>query len=583
MASFATARSEVGAALAALWLGLAAGPAAGAVTDAGALCPGNPDPCRVNTTIDVADGAVLDLGARTLEVLANGRLDVGAGSMTIAAGAMRVRAGGRVTGFGGRIIIQTSGPIETEAMSRIDVSAPAAGLISLEAVGDVTLAGILDAHSGAGADGGFVAVSGAAVAMHSTGRALVGSESGAGGGVIFRAAGPLVVDAPLDATGGAGGGGIDCDAETVVLNGRIDVSGGGGGGGALVDLRARGAVVVNGVLDGDARGSDAAGGGLAAEVSIDTQGPVELNGMITLTGGAPGGEGGLIDVVAGGDVTQRGSIEARGLGQGGVGGEVRLAADGGVTLGDIDVGAADIANRVLVTSGGIVRLTGVLAAEPNAGGFGGVVDVTACALDMDSAARVSTVGTEGRTTLTSRGQMILRGSLAAGLENVLTIRDAASPPLILGTITPSPTTRIDPLLPVCELQPGPGSTTTTTLPPGECSDPALAPYDALLCRLSAISLTIETSSPASLGGKRTARSLRRRAGRVLAAVEIARSGERVAKKLGVASVQLARLLARVQRRLAQGRFDPTIATRLMDLGNTAASEIEALRFQTSPA
>jgi hypothetical protein len=67
---------------------------------------------------------------------------------------------------------------------------------------------------------------------------------------------------------------------------------------------------------------------------------------------------------------------------------------------------------------------------------------------------------------------------------------------------------------------------------------------------------------------------------VLAAVEIARSGKRVAKKLAVASVQLARLLARVQRRLDQGRFDPTIAARLVDLGATAASEIEALRLQT---
>jgi hypothetical protein len=62
-------------------------------------------------------------------------------------------------------------------------------------------------------------------------------------------------------------------------------------------------------------------------------------------------------------------------------------------------------------------------------------------------------------------------------------------------------------------------------------------------------------------------------------VETARRGERVAKKLGVASVQLARLLARVQRRLAQGRFEPTLAARLLDLGNRAAAEIEALRFQ----
>jgi len=552
--------------------------------DASGLCPADADPCRVNTTIDVGDGAVLDLGARTLEVFANGRLDVGPGMMTISAGAVRVRASGRITGFGGRIVVQTSGAIETEAMSRIDVSGPAAGLISLEAIGDVTIAGFLDARSGGSADGGFVAVSGAAVTLPTTARVLAGADSGAGGGVMLRAVGPLVVDAPLDAAGGASGGGVDCDAETVALNGRVDVSGGPGGGGAVIDVRARGAVVVNGVIDGDARGSDVEGGGLGAELSIFAQGPVDLNGKITLTGGGPGGEGGLIDVVASGDVTQRGQIEARGVGEEGVGGEVRLATDGGVTLGDIDVGGGRIANRVLVMSKSIVRLTGILAAEPASGaGFGGVVEMTACALDMDSIARVSTLGTEGRTALTTSGQMILRGTLEAGLENALTIRDAALPPLILGTISPSPAITVDSTLPTCDVPPGPGSTTTTTIPPGECADPALAPYDALLCRLSAIGLTIESAPSASLGGRRTARSLRRRAARVLAAVEIARSGERVAKKLGIASVQLARLLARVQRRLDKGRFDPAIAARLLDLGARAAAEIEALRFQTPTA
>ncbi len=549
--------------------------------DATGLCTPDADPCRVTTRIDVGDGALIDLGARTLEVLANGRLDVGVGLMTISAGAVRVRAGGRLTGFGGMIVVRTSGALETEATSRIDVSGLAAGLISLEATGDVTFAGVLDARSGGRADGGFVAVSGAVVTLAATARVFVGADSGAGGGVILRAVGPLIVDAPLDAAGSTGGGGIDCEAETVALNNRLDVSGGPGGSGAVIDLRARGAVVVNGVIDGDARGSDVEGGGLGAELSIFTQGPVDLNGRITLTGGGPGGEGGLIDVVAGGDVTQRGLIEARGVGEEGVGGEVRLATDGGVTVGDIDVGGGRIANRVLVTSKGIVRLTGILAAEPSSGaGFGGVVEMTACALDMDSSARVSTLGTEGRTALTTSGQMILRGTLEAGAENVLTIRDAALPPLVLGTITPPPTTRVDPLLPSCDVQPGPGSTTTTTIPPGECADPALAPYDSLLCRLSAMGLTIETASPASLGGRRTARSLRRRAARVLSAVEIARSGERVAKKLDVASVQLARLLARVQRRLDHGHFDPTIAARLLDLGTQAASEIEALRVQT---
>jgi len=297
-----------------------------------------------------------------------------------------------------------------------------------------------------------------------------------------------------------------------------------------------------------------------------------------VNGGAPGGEGGLIDISATGDVTQRGAIRTRGNGSEGVGGELRITAGGGVTLGDVDVGGGFAANRVLVASQGVVRLTGTIAGEPTAQGFGGVVDVTGCVLDMDSTAHVSTLGREGRNALTaSGGQMILRGTLDAGQENVLTVRDAAVPPVILGSIKPAPSTVVNPELPPCDPGPGPGETTTTTIPFGECGDPSLAPYDTLLCRLSAIRLTLQDASPASLGGRRTARSLRRRAARALRAVEVARTGRRVEQKLVAASRQLGRLLTRVQRGLEKGRLDATIGTRLQNLATQAAAQIEGLR------
>jgi hypothetical protein len=565
------------AGVAAVWLALAAAPAAG-ISDASGLCGAADDPCVVFATIPVDDGAMLDLGARTLEVISEGRLDVGGGTMTISAGAIVLRANGRLAGAGGKIFLNTTGGLRTEDTSRIDVSGPFGGLIQVSAAGDVTVAGILDAQSSGPADGGLVALSGAAVSLSGTARVLVRADQAAGGSVALVATGALAVDAPMDASGGDSGGAIECDAQGVLLSGPIDVTGGPGGAGALIDIRSRGPVTINGPIDGDARGGVLTGGGLGAELSILAEGAVDLNGAIDVNGGAPGGEGGLIDINATGDVNQRGTIRTRGNGSEGVGGELRITAGGGVTLGDVDVGGGFAANRVLVASQGVVRLTGTISGEPTAQGFGGVVDVTGCVVDMDSTAHVSTLGREGRNALTaSGGQMILRGALEAGQENVLTVRDAAVPPLILGSVKPAPSTVVNPELPPCDPGPGPGETTTTTIPFGECGDPSLAPYDTLLCRLSAIRLTLQDASPASLGGRSTARSLRRRAARALRAVEVARGGRRVEKKLAAASRQLGRLLARVQRGLDKGNLDAAIAARLQNLGTQAAAQIEGLR------
>jgi hypothetical protein len=564
------------AGVAAFWLALGAVPAR-AVSNANGLCAATDDPCVVVTAIPVADGAVLDLGTRTLEVSSGGRLDVGAGTMNISAGGLVLREDGRLLGSGGKIFVHTTGPIRMETMSRIDAAAVLGGLISLQAGGDVTIDGILDSHSSGPADGGLVSVSGAAVTLTESARVIVRGDAAAGGSVALIASGPLVVGAPLDAAGDESGGAVECVGQSILVNGRVDVSGGPGGAGAIVDMRAQGPVVVNGAVDGDARGGLLTGGGLGAELSILAQGAVEVNGRIDLSGGAPAGEGGLVDIVAGGDVVQRGAIEARGNGVDGIGGEVRISTDGGLTLGDVDVGGGFAANRVTVASKGVVRLTGTVSGQPTAAlGFGGVVEVTSCALDMDSIARVSTLGQEGRNSLTASGHMILRGTLEAGQVNAITIRDAAQPPVLLGSVTPAPTITVDATLAPCA-DPGPGGTTTTTIPFGECADPALAPYDTLLCRLSAIQLTLANASRGELGGRRAAQSLRRRAERALRAIEVARSGRRVAKKLGAASHQLARFLDRVRRGLETGRLDATIGARLLDLATVAAAQVEALR------
>src|SRR5262245_57297379 len=162
-ASFAATRSRprlrrmraLLAGVAALSLAVGAVPAR-AVSDASGLCPPADDACIVYTTVPVDDGAVLDLGARTLELFPTGRLDVGAGTMSIAAAALVLRGDGRLLGSGGKIFVNTTGASQMEATSRIDVSGPIGGLVSLQAAGAATLAGIVDAHSSGPADGGVV-------------------------------------------------------------------------------------------------------------------------------------------------------------------------------------------------------------------------------------------------------------------------------------------------------------------------------------------------------------------------------------------------------------------------------------------
>ena len=100
------------AGVAAVWLALAAAPAAG-ISDASGLCGAADDPCVVFATIPVDDGAMLDLGARTLEVISEGRLDVGSGTMTISAGAIVLRANGRLAGAGGKIFLESGFSTET--------------------------------------------------------------------------------------------------------------------------------------------------------------------------------------------------------------------------------------------------------------------------------------------------------------------------------------------------------------------------------------------------------------------------------------------------------------------------------------
>jgi hypothetical protein len=563
-----------------LLLLIAAGAGSASALTVDDLCPATENPCTFGRNLrEEGANATFDLGGRALELEPGARLDVGAGSMTIIASSLKLRTNTRLLARGGRVTVTTTGGIEIGGQSRIDVSDTTSpndfpGTIQLQAGGDVVIEGLLDAAATTKTDGGFVEVRGNAVTVGANGGIdVTGGGLSAGGVVGLTALGAVGIAGTIDAPGGDSGGSVEIDAGSVATSGRIDVSGGPAGAGALLDILARGSVVIGGVISGEV---DPPGIviGQAAEVSIVTTGSVELNEAIILTGGAPSGEGGTLEVEADGDITQRGAITLAGRGAGGVGGEARFAANGNLTLADIDV-AAVTAGTIVTQSVGATRIGGTLNADAEFAGTAGTVDVGACTLDMDSAAVLSSAGLGGTNLVRSGGQMVLRGNLLAGEANVIEYQNAAVPPVVSGTVAPAAVPQVNAGLDLCTV-PGGGSTTTTL--PGNCG--TLADFDGLLCRLAALTATLGQSSDASLGGKKTAKKLKKKAARATSLVEAARDATKAkkrGKKLKGAGKQVASVLKIVGKGLDKGKIDAALAATLRGLGEAAAVQIGQLR------
>ena len=555
-------------------MALPSGPAL-AVDHATDLCPANADPCFVNAPHTVASGSVLDFGTRALELGANGRLDVGAGSTSIIAGQLLLGGGARLVGAGGVIGVTVSGAIMVDGNARIDVSADRAGWITLTGA-NVRINGLVAARATTGLDGGNIDVRAGEATIGGTARLSVkGGDEGFGGLVTLATDRALTMDGVIDASGGDGGGAIEIGAERVAASGTFDVSGGPGGLGALLDVNAAGPVVL-GAIQGAAPGAALLGGGAGADVLVVAAGSVELNGAISLSGGGVGGQGGLLSVSAGGDLVQRGAVVATAPGAEGFGGEVALRAAGNATLAGIDVSAREKGGRITADAAqGLTVADRLVADALVVGAQAGAIALHGCAVDVLDAGVVSSAGTGGRNLLQSSGAMVVRGVLAAGEANVLEYRDPALMPQVLGTPTPLPTLVPNAALAPCGVTPTtlpPAGTTTTTLAGQQCSA-VFGGYDLVLCRLAAMRDLIERAAMT----KPIVRSLSRRLTRLEALVNAARGGRRPTKKLKAAERQLAGLVRVLRRSLERDKVDPTLAERLLDLAGGAASETRALR------
>jgi cysteine-rich repeat protein len=401
----------------------------------------------------VTAGSTLDFGSRTLVIPAAAALVVSdGGDVTIDAGAVAVQGGGALLAPGGNVLINTTIQADAscnpttgkttgnvmvgisqngKAVGLIDVSsATGGGTIDIEADGDVEIDGKLDSSSNAADyDGNDITIDGANVTIAGT-IDFHGQGAGAPGGLLVDAVtgnATLTPTSSINGTGGDASAGddveIDSDNGNTVSNASIDVSAQqAGGSGGTVSLSAAAALTFGGTLlaGGNSNPPDNTGDG--GELDLDTQ--TDGGGSITITASkidlsaGPGGNGGTVNVTAGLDITQSVSIQMQAPGQGGTGGSVDFEADRNLTFASIDASAG---------GGGI------------AGPIPTIFGSAWCLLTLPAGSTLDGRGSGGGNTLQSGGSMTIAGSLFAdvGTSNELDYL-TLPPPMVTGTVNPSP-------------------------------------------------------------------------------------------------------------------------------------------------
>ena len=350
---------------------------------------------RLTDPIEVVNqGCEFDLGGRALSIEKNFQIKrtfirvVNAGNITITdTGRLKARgdfALGTVNGFpepigpGGLVSLASSGTIRVDG--QIDVTGDSAGLIRLDAAGDILLAGG-SLMNGLGitsfpdlgmnfTDGGELEVVSDTGTVTFSGEIVMrGANQGTGGIVDVTAARNIVVNKPVDVSGGGGDGGefAAFAGDHITLIGSIDAdSKVGAGFGGFISLTA---------------GADEIGGVVAG-------GNVDVNGASLLLRGSYtdqfAGDGGEVDVLA------LGSIRFFGSG-------VVIRADAGINFdssgGTVTLDSGDASFFTVGPTDGDIELGGIVSLRSgNLGGDGGTVDLSA-GRDLTITATINAIGT----------------------------------------------------------------------------------------------------------------------------------------------------------------------------------------------
>ena len=488
----------VAAILLAIGLLNADGRPASAVSEASELCTGNP--CVINGTYPIDHFSTLDFGSA--QVILNGTLDVGTGTMTILAGSFQIAASGKILADGANSA-ETGGSVEiaTEGDILID-GTNASGAIVLSGCGGGDL--LLQSNSGDVRGAGRINMS----------RIVSCILSGDGGNLTILDAVEVDLSGAIDGVGGmqAAGGRVDVTAQGAVFLGPVNLDGGELDGGSLV-ITAGGAVTLSDV-DATSTGIVGVGG----TIDVSSGGPIEVLGAIRALGAADiyeGDDGGEVALFAGSpgqleDVRLAGTVQIDGRGAIGRGGSLQIdgavvsieatVSAGGAGLdgaaGAVDVFASDLLSLtggINAKSGGGSTLTVISEGDLDAlapidgsgssGTNGGTVDIRAgqvlnvaddvlasggigttlggsvtlegCAVSVPAGTAVEAAHDGGTVTVLAGTQMTLAGNFVAGptfglIE--LRHRDPGTPPDTTGaTFNITSSILVDALIPPCAI------------------------------------------------------------------------------------------------------------------------------------
>ncbi|MBI5505754.1 MAG: hypothetical protein HY899_13215, partial [Deltaproteobacteria bacterium] len=341
------------------------------------------------------------------------------------------------------------------------------GLISIEAVGDITLRRTIDVSGTAvGGDGGSVSVNSSAGNVSVLGK--IDCTGSYGGELGIRAAGNIATGGPLRCNGGDGSAGyIEIRAGGDISIGNDVTANGityaGAGGEILVHAEGNLAVERGSFEDPVRIGADGADGppdsenggdGGIVDLSAHGNGLVGRHARITANAGTTYGTAGEIYIDVGGSLAFAGSIDASGAGPEGGWGAVSLNAGDAISVEDsasIRLHSGDLSDAGELYVGswhGDLTLRGGIIVEGGSGRgpFHPALGVEACRIRTEAGSSLFSSARGATTRLIAHESMTL--GAGAGIRskygtNVLRYRDAAKPPVVLSSVSPAPTIEVD--------------------------------------------------------------------------------------------------------------------------------------------
>ncbi|MFP6664541.1 MAG: DUF4215 domain-containing protein [Deltaproteobacteria bacterium] len=454
-------------------------------TDANDLCSGNP--CVISGAHTVDPDSILEFGATTaVELSSSAKIKIGSAGELVSrritwnAASLTMRSGAEIDGDGplAQVFFNAgAGSISIESGATIDVHDNIAGNITLNATGDVNVAGTVNlSASQLDAQGGSFRIAAGGAAMLSGKILASATGSGAGGGdVSVLAGGDISISSEITTKGGEfGGGAIDFESNSgnIVFTGDIETSGGppDGEAGSIDFLAFLGSVDILGGMDGrGGSGADEACGD-GAPLLINASGDIDLRSELRFIGGKHcfGGE---VDISTSANFTMHSgsSMLLTAGGAYGSGGGLTVSATGNATLTDADLTSPGGGGTVEVISGLTTEILGEIDAQGTSGdGFGGNILLQGCIVNVAASAELDTrAGFTypglGINEIRASGAMTVAGLVRASYENRFHYKTVT--PVLSGTITPSAVLTENLDLPDCESACGDG-----TIDEGEVCD-----------------------------------------------------------------------------------------------------------------